>query len=562
MPSVQTSRKRPDGMTYFKEFFTSIVIAFAMAFVSMAFVIRGFVIPTSSMAPTLLGAHVRLRSEVSGLDWAQTPSFYADLRRTPVSRQGTSSTPIVAHDPIAGPGRGEVRAANLPLLSGDRVFALRYLPIIARPERFDPLVFISPTNPAENVIKRLVGLPGEQVALSDGDCFVRDGSAGEAPWTAGDWTITRKPERLQRTLWQPIYDHSRRGGDYLQPWIADSGSWDLSGRSVKAAGGENARLRWDSQLWPIDDALAQNEITLHTSEMQRTRAFPNNPSAYQQWQKSVLNMPRYAVGDVHLSAGVRGGAQALRFGVTVRGHEFAGEIDTSGARVWMREVGGTSRQVLHEVSGDYLPGEGVRNVEFWHVDQALWLFVDGELVAGGPERGGYSWTPAERIARAMRKPFTELTGSVNAIADQAAYRPPSPWVEVSGGDLELLRFRIDRDIFWRPVVDSSAQAPTGVIQRAGQGRGVIFPGRATHPGYSPVLGPDQFFLLGDNSTDSEDGRTWGPASAFVKDQFPHAGEGVVPRELVIGRAFVVYLPAWVKRGPVPVPLAGRVRLLP
>ena len=37
----------------------SVIIAFALAFIGRAYVLEPFVIPTGSMAPTLLGAHFR-----------------------------------------------------------------------------------------------------------------------------------------------------------------------------------------------------------------------------------------------------------------------------------------------------------------------------------------------------------------------------------------------------------------------------------------------------------------------------------------------------------------------
>src|SRR3712207_9224839 len=42
-----------------KETIESILVAFILAFVFRAFVVEAFVIPTGSMAPTLLGAHIR-----------------------------------------------------------------------------------------------------------------------------------------------------------------------------------------------------------------------------------------------------------------------------------------------------------------------------------------------------------------------------------------------------------------------------------------------------------------------------------------------------------------------
>src|SRR5215210_5478411 len=42
-----------------KETIESILVAFILAFIFRAFVVEAFVIPTGSMAPTLLGAHLR-----------------------------------------------------------------------------------------------------------------------------------------------------------------------------------------------------------------------------------------------------------------------------------------------------------------------------------------------------------------------------------------------------------------------------------------------------------------------------------------------------------------------
>src|SRR4029079_5585678 len=44
-----------------KDTVESILIAFILAFIFRAFVVEAFVIPTGSMAPTLLGAHMRYR---------------------------------------------------------------------------------------------------------------------------------------------------------------------------------------------------------------------------------------------------------------------------------------------------------------------------------------------------------------------------------------------------------------------------------------------------------------------------------------------------------------------
>src|SRR5256886_13937776 len=52
-----------------KETIESILIAFVLAFIFRAFVVEAFVIPTGSMATTLLGAHIRFKCPDCGYDF-------------------------------------------------------------------------------------------------------------------------------------------------------------------------------------------------------------------------------------------------------------------------------------------------------------------------------------------------------------------------------------------------------------------------------------------------------------------------------------------------------------
>src|SRR5437762_449193 len=52
-----------------KDTVESIIVAFILAFIFRAFVVEAFVIPTGSMAPTLLGAHMRFKCPDCGYDF-------------------------------------------------------------------------------------------------------------------------------------------------------------------------------------------------------------------------------------------------------------------------------------------------------------------------------------------------------------------------------------------------------------------------------------------------------------------------------------------------------------
>src|SRR5687767_15890606 len=79
-----------------KETIESILVAFILAFVFRAFVVEAFVIPSGSMAPTLLGAHMRYRCEDCGYQFdVNYPSERSDdesINRSEERRVGKECT--------------------------------------------------------------------------------------------------------------------------------------------------------------------------------------------------------------------------------------------------------------------------------------------------------------------------------------------------------------------------------------------------------------------------------------------------------------------------------------
>src|SRR5688572_6156336 len=57
---VATRSPRPQQEEGLKVIIEQVLVAFILAFIFRAFVLEAFVIPTGSMAPTLLGAHMRM----------------------------------------------------------------------------------------------------------------------------------------------------------------------------------------------------------------------------------------------------------------------------------------------------------------------------------------------------------------------------------------------------------------------------------------------------------------------------------------------------------------------
>lgn len=558
--STSSAHARPTPGASVRETLTSLVIAFAMAFIFRGFVLEAFIIPTGSMAPTLLGAHMKFRSPQTGTDFDVGPWFYINDQENlpPLPVQGSPQHPVIVQDPMSGPPPAPGRSApggivhrrvGVPREAGDRIFVLKYVEPIYNPRRFDVSVFKNPTQPGENYIKRLLGLPGEQIALVDGDVFFRqtDQAAGaDIPWAGPGWRIARKPQRVQQDVWYTLFDSAHAPhthvADYRSPWRASSGASDWTiGRTrvYRYEGDQPTGIRWDADAWPIDDYLAYNQ----SRQLMTRGAAP----------------PRFPVSDLRMRLGVsfENETGSVRARLEARGHEFAADITGDSARLLMRPQGAPDWATIQSVElARPLRAGRVANIEFWHVDQALWLFIDGRRVAGGPENGAYDWNPSERIAHTTGRRLDDLLADAGNPFTRSSngrvvnYSEPLPSWEFSGGPFTLHRVALDRDLYYRPADYQSTNH-----SMAGE------PALATHPANTPTLGPDQFFVAGDNSAASLDGRLWDESDAWLLDTFPHAGVGVVPREVMIGKAFFVYFPSLQSRGGIPVPDAGRMRFI-
>ncbi len=540
-----------------KETLTSVMIAFIMAFVFRGFVIEGFLIPTGSMAPTLLGKHMRFIGPDTGADFAVGPWDYADspFNNVPLSVQGAMPrAAITVADPMTDI---KFQETDVPLSAGDRVFVLKYLMGLFEPARWDVVVFKNPGT-QENYIKRLIGQPNEQIALVAGDVFARpvvreeeragtEWERGIQAWEDDAWRIQRKPERVQRAMFQTLFDSlytpptaSSLGSTYRSPWRGE-GSW--TGVDTETTYRQDSpapsSLTWRDTERPIDDAVAYNQ---NRRGVQETR-FP---------------APDIATG-LSIEPDTDGATAAAL--LEAIGHEFRARISQSEIVLDMRPLPSSDRPepawtelVRAPAPRRTLEPGRVTRVEFWHTDQALSVYIDGKLAAGGREDGAYRLTPAQRIHAATGRTLQSLLAQKPAITHSILGEPDTylktrlRW-SFEGAAFTLQRVTLKRDIYYQ---HNERRATRGA-----------------HPNYPVVLNDNQYFMCGDNSPSSLDSRLWafGSGSAnpwgtapdpWISDQLDNT-VGVVHRDLLIGKAFVVYFPAPLKDTVIPIPDLGRVR---
>ena len=348
---MTSAAARPNHEATIVETAQSLVVAFVLAMTFRGFVTEGFVIPTGSMAPTLMGQHALLHGDQTGSD------FPVGLPTKPAPVPDLSSV----QDPKIGPrfrGSGGIQNADdSDRRMGDRILVLKNLLPFMGPKRWDVTVFKNPTDPdgpSANYIKRLIGMPNEMVWLADGDVFVAPTDVDSEEVT---YTVRRKPEHVQRAVWQNIHHSDFIPADPMQldqtyrgaPWQGTG--WDTTTRVYRCTSAAASRLHWESKVRQIDDWTSYNTA-------RATRGFFN-------------------VADLRIGATLKATdptALTTRAELTARSHRFEWVINGSAGTVELRMSPmddaasvTTTGPIDIDIPG---PDEPI-NVEFWHVDQRL-----------------------------------------------------------------------------------------------------------------------------------------------------------------------------------------------
>lgn len=530
-----------------RETIESIVIAFILAFFFRTFEAEAFVIPTGSMAPTLMGKHkdvecvkCRFRYQV-GVSHVEEQDGGAEreitVRYTLCPQCGYVMDLEAEH----------AASENSRSYQGDRILVAKFSYQLGEPRRWDVIVFHFPGHPAlpgganTNYIKRLIGLPGETIWIRNGDIWVR-GPDDE------DFRIARKddprkllamlrlvhdndyvpvvnpetPPEAQRTVyqagWLPRWQGDWQPDDpatcrtYAASADAESLQWlryhhVLPGgyRQRQADGRSLYQPQAPSVIWrqlesgepapqPVDclitDLNAYNEgLTPHGYPASR------GPSLATEW-----------VGDLLLECTVENpqGSGALLLELVEGGYRFQAAIDyaTGEARLSITDPQGQAvafdpppggGQNLEPRAATPLRGPGSHHVRFANVDDELRLWID-----------------EKPIAFDAPTTFADLNNHVPTRED---YTPAG--IGARGAALRVRQLRLWRDLHY--------------LAQGEELRG----GRYTVP-------HDHYFALGDNSPRSLDGRSWGS----------------IPADLMIGKALFIYWPhSWNR----PLPLTPNFR---
>ncbi len=496
MPKQDEMTEKSVALTI-KETIESLAIAFILAFVFRAFVVEAFVIPTGSMADGLRGAHYRITCANCSHNYNY--GFSPDLWHLPEGGIPSNSIEVVPPKRVpkgTAPrcqlcGEEPDKRRKRRVSNGDRILVLKYLYQFIEPQTWDVVVFKNPTNPKQNYIKRLIGCPGDEIKIIDGDIYI-------------DGVIQTKPKHVQDLLWLKIYDSD------FQP-----------ANNEKRVNNDDRKV-WRHPFEPNDRTQTFWEI----DQKKRTYQFKGSNSLsdfdelyFNQARMKMItkatidyNGPNYdrlpVASDLKFSVGILPKSEQSLLGITLGKYqrEYRCEFTLSGQ---YSIIDLQTNESLFEGMFNPLALGKVTPVSFAILDHQFIVTVgDNEMIHQGPND------------------FMDWGYNPNLYS---VYPNPNPAIATlklsgAGEEFQIQKIQLHRDIYYTKNSAMSTEE-----------------GRATHK--QPFeLGPDEFFVLGDNSPASADSRFWHQMGKITGND-NHYRMGTVPRDYLIGKAFFVYWPA-------------------
>jgi signal peptidase I len=555
-PKATTVETRAPTSEGHRDTVEAIVVAFILALVVRGFEAQAFVIPTGSMAPTLMGRHKELACHQCGFLYAVNASEEAEPRR---DERGDRDVPEVYLDSaVCGNCRFQERVEPLPSFKGDRIlvmmfpYDLPFLPGSGPPERWDVVVFRYPEEPEVSYIKRLVGLPGETIRILHGDIFIK-------PPGGDGYALARKPLRHQSAMQIAVYnDRFQPSAFHQKPewqrWTSEKGDWVVvepgaSRYQTKGSGEQWSELRYrhlvpDPEQWAsvlndqtparapratlVTDFYSYN-TNIMSQRSRRTREVARPPDESQvegAWMQPHWVGDLSLQGDIEVRNAAAGGSVRLELVKAGTPHRCTIDLATGTAVV----TRGEDELGRWETA---IKGTGRHHVDFANVDDRVSLVVDGRPSGGD----GIEYDSPQSIPVP-----TEADLAPAAIAARNA--------EVVASDLVL-----KRDIYYtqKPGYNdyslvwdqNTPRSPAELLDFLSDPS--RFPSLASVRSSEYEIGADRFFMMGDNSPRSKDSRGWGSDDAEWDTSERKTWE--VPRQLLTGKAFYVYWPHGAPFGP-------------
>jgi signal peptidase I len=494
----------------------------ALFFAARSRVAEPFIVPTGAMAPTVLGYHKHVVCPSCGYPFDVNASSELEPSEGAIANHVVGCTCPNCRQRIGFTDGGAppeaVWHADPGVLQGDRVVVAKgpFGSQVFDPQRFEISVFRHPEHHESAYIERLVGLPGETVAVYGGKLYVlptekglhyndlvndkgdplsaaeleerrtqlwqrrflhEDDDEARALFKMGQFTPLVRPPDLLLAQRQIVYDNDHPArGPLLPRWLG--GGWKDNGDGSFRLEAPSGRLSYRQQLRGRDKLSLITDFSAYNSYVAGKHA-----------DRSGGNW----VGDLLLECEVVAdkaeGELALELGRGV--DRFQAVFELAGGVCTLTRNG----QRLDSRAVALKPGTS-HAVRFANVDQRLVLWIDGDLTFGD----GVPYMEPTR--RGPRRDDLE------------------PARIIASSPVTVRRLKLWRDAYYTALAGIGQDAPFDPAEPE------TWDALKDPPLRTFYVQPGHYFYLGDNSAESSDSRLW----------------GVVPRALLLGRAVVVYYP--------------------
>lgn len=536
------------------------MIAILLALMFKSFEAEAFIIPTGSMAPALQGQHKDLDCDQCGYQYQVSASEEARAN----ARIIATTCPLCRFTTNV--------SRNVPghtTFNGDRILVNKWIYDFNDPERYDVIVFKNPNSAKQHYIKRLIGLPGENILIEGGDIYTMTAQDD------GSYTRTLQPKpskkllhiaekvadtkyfgsELRRVEWPQNWQ--QRAGEPNWSSNEDSGDIEFQSEAKPETSWLSFRLTTpEENQWPEILELAESQKSV------KDIAFDGRLiSDYVAHNDGIINLSQRSgslglhwVGDVgvrmdcDLNASDQSGGGMLYLDLVEGGAHFQCALDTTTGQATLTAkspagsgiefVGADGEVVATPIATTALVGSGRHTITFFNADDRLHLWIDGTLVEFDAVDYRRSDIPVPHWS-------AEDPGDAQPLA-----------VGCQNLAMKIHRLEVLRDVYYvsaastaymqnetgtdpafimqtmrSPEMWSEPEVVSFFRKKKGQTKPMFFLKDSADPD------KDQFLPMGDNSAQSLDGRVW-------------AGPKFVERDLLAGRAMVIFWPHSLKK-PVP-----------
>ena len=463
--------------------------------------------------------------------------------------------------------------------SGDRVLVAKFLSDthLADPKRFDVVVFKYPKEPLvknipKNYIKRLLGLPGEILAIFFGrlyhipapepgappyfdDLAQRDEFGTEvnpidlwkSQYTHDDqsnakfargalakFEIIRKPPDVMMAERRIVYDNDFPAKDLTGPawarWRTDGNGWTADKDHGFGFQGEPKDavdwLRYRHVVRPM--AALENPVADRKADGERKPQlitdFMGYNSFYSQLQRNGAEefdrtpKPNW-VGDLMIECSLNVSKVEGEFWLELsKGiNRFQARFDLSNGMCTLYKLDVDKKKVELDSKPTRVKAPGTYQVRFANIDARLTVWVDRDL----PFENGRDYPPPEIRGR-DEKDLDDAALIARRGPTINDLEPAS--IGSNGGAVQVHNIRLWRDTYY--TQNASAAADIRDLSAAAWSDPAKWAVFKDMPYKTMYVQPGHYLCLGDNSQQSSDSREW----------------GLVPQRLMLGRALVVYYP--------------------